>query len=168
MVDDDVYACYALVSTYKRRITNPRDVRQVIETTALCARAAGARIFGFNQAWDVRKFLPQKPVSLTGWVGGAIGIVGRERLYDPQLLLRADIDACLTSLLRHRIIYQDLRFSFPHHRFAGTGGNAVCRSEAQHAREITYLQRKWGAHLHIRRTKTTVRLVVDVPRTQPT
>jgi hypothetical protein len=165
MVDDDVSALYSLVGTYKHRITDPADVVRVVENTAACARGAGAPIFGFNQAWDVRKFLPQKPVSFTGWVGGAVGVVGRAELYDPALLLRADIDACLTALLRYRIIYRDDRFAFVHRRFGGTGGNAVARSEAQHAKEIAYLRAKWGPHLHLTPTKTAIRLVVDVPRT---
>lgn len=166
MVDDDVYALYSLVGVRARRITAPVDVAAVVENAEAIARGAGARIFGFNQAWDVRKFLPMKPLSLTGWIGGAIGVIGRERdLYDPSLRLRADVDACLTSLLKHRFLYQDARFAFAHRRFAGSGGNAVSRSGDQHEREIAYLRRKWGAHLTVRQTKTAVRLVVSVPRT---
>lgn len=78
--------------------------------------------------------------------------------------LRADIDACLTSLLTHRIIYQDLRFAMAHRRFEGTGGNAVSRSSDQHEREIAYLRRKWGAHLTVRIAKTAILLKVNVPR----
>jgi hypothetical protein len=166
MVDDDVYAIYGLVGVRAKRFTQPDEAAQIVENTAACAKAAGARVFGFNQAWDVRKFLPLKPVSFTGWVGGAIGIIGRDLKFDTSLKLRTDIDVCLTSLLKHRIIYQELRFAFAHRRFAGTGGNAVSRSGAQHERELAYLQRKWGAHLHVRTTKTAVRLIVDVPRTQ--
>jgi hypothetical protein len=105
-------------------------------------------------------------VSFTGWVGGTIGVIGRAALFDPNLKLRADIDACLTSLLKHRIIYREERFAFVHRRFGGSGGNAVSRSEAQHARELAYLRAKWGVHLHVQPTKTAIRLVVDVPRTQ--
>lgn len=164
MVDDDVYALYSLVGTRARRLTDPRDVRTVVESTAACAAGAGARIFGFNQAWDVRKFLPMKPLAFTGWVGGAIGVIGRDVAFDTSLKLRADIDACLTSLLRHRLIYQDLRFSFAHRRFEGAGGNAVSRSGNNHEREIAYLQRKWGAHLAVRKSKTAILLKVHVPR----
>ena len=164
MVDDDVSGLYSLVGTHRRRLAQPVDIRRVVENTAHCAAGAGARVFGFSQSWDVRKFLPQKPVALTGWVGGAIGLIGRPAIYDTSLLLRADIDACLTSLLKHRLIYRDDRFGFEHRRFGGTGGNALSRSEAQHAREIAYLKRKWGPHLKTQPTKTTLRLIVDVPR----
>jgi len=166
MVDDDVSALYSVVGTYKRRITDPKDVRLVVENAAHCAAGIGAPIFGFNQAWDVRKFLPQKPLSFTGWVGGAVGVIGRAPLYDPSLLLRADIDACLTALLKYRVIFRDDRFAFVHKRFGGTGGNAVVRSDTQHQNEIRYLRAKWGAHLTLQPTKTAIRLVVHVPRTQ--
>lgn len=165
MVDDDVYQLYSLVGVHARRLTAPADAMAVVWNAARCGRDAGARIFGFNQAWDVRKFLPLKPLALTGWIGGAIGFIGREVKYDTSLRLRADIDACLTSLLQHRIIYQDQRFALAHRRFDGTGGNAVSRSAEQHEREVAYLQRKWGRHLRVRRTKHAIRLIVDVPRT---
>jgi len=163
MVDDDVMALYSLVGVRARRIVDPETVRQVVETTARCAKDAGAKIFGFNQAWDVRKFLPLKPFNFTGWVGGAIGLIGPV-VFDPTLKLRADIDACLQSLLTDRIIWQDLRFAFAHHRFAGAGGNAVSRSHAAHEHEIAYLQRKWGGHLTVRHSKTALLLKVNVPR----
>jgi hypothetical protein len=166
MVDDDVSGCWSIVGLQKHKLWRAADVLQVVANSAHCAREIGARIFGFSQSWDVRKFMPQRPVSFTGWVGGCVGIVGRERLYDPELKLRADIDACLTSLLRHRIIYRDDRFAFEHRRFIGAGGNAVLRSEAQHARELRYLRQKWGAHLTVQQSKTTTRLVVHAPRTQ--
>lgn len=165
MADDDIYACYSVTRERKLSIDRPDDVRAVVECAAECAAGVGARIFGFSQAWDVRKFLPQKPVNLCGWVGGVVGFIGREVRYDQGLLLRADVDACLNSLLRHRIIYQDLRFSFAHKRFSGTGGNAAVRSEGQHQRELSYLLKKWGRHLEVRRTKTAVRLILNVDRT---
>jgi len=164
MVDDDVSGLYSLVGTHRRRMAQPADILRVVENTAHCAAGAGARVFGFSQSWDVRKFMPQKPVCFTGWVGGAIGIIGRPSLYDRSLLLRADIDACLTSLLKHRIIYRDDRFGFEHRRFGGSGGNAASRSSAQHERELAYLLRKWGAHLKVQPAKSTIRLIVDVQR----
>jgi hypothetical protein len=139
--------------------------REVVENTALCAAGAGARIFGFNQAWDVRKFLPMKPVSFTGWVGGAIGVVGRDVQFDTTLKLRADIDACLSSLLKHRIIYQELRFALRASSVRGHRAATPCRGRGRtRARDSAYLQRKWGAHLRVRRSKTAILLKVHVPR----
>lgn len=166
-VDDDVYALIALTGNKIRRITDPATVLQLVENTAECAAGAGAKIWGFNQTWDIRKYKPQKPITLCGWVGGVIGVVGREAKWDTGLKLRADIDACLTSLLKHRITYTDLRFSFAQRRFEGAGGNALQRSSEGHEREIRHLQRKWGTYLSVRRSKTTVLLRVHVQRSRP-
>jgi hypothetical protein len=163
MPDDDIAALYSFVGVSTRRILDPDDVMRVIENSAICARAAGARVFGYNQG-DIRKFEPQKPFSFNNWVGGLIGIIGRELRYDPVCRLHDDVDLCLQSLQKHRIIWQDLRFKFANKIFSGSGGNAVSRSKEQHEKEIAYLKRKWGAHLLVRPAKTTVRLVVNVPR----
>jgi hypothetical protein len=165
MADDDISMLYSLAGVRARRLDDPQVAYDVLETTALCAKAAGARVFGFNQG-DIRKFLPQKPFVLSGWVGGLIGIIGRATRYDPVCKLHDDIDFCLQSLQRDRIIWQDQRFLFSHIRFAGAGGNAGSRSKAQHDSEIAYLRRKWGAHLTVSPAKTTVRLVVHVERSK--
>lgn len=163
MPDDDIHALYSFVGVRTRRITDPADVMRVLENAAMCAKAAGARVFGFNQG-DIRKFEPQKPFSFNSWVGGLIGIIGRDLKYDPFCRLHDDVDLCLQSLMKHRIIWQDLRFKFANKIFAGGGGNAISRSKEQHEKEIAYLKRKWGAHLQVRPAKTTIRLVVNVAR----
>ena len=81
-----------------------------------------------------------------------------------NLLLRADIDFCLQSLLRDRIVLVDGRYSFIHTWFAGGGGNAANRSSDRHEREIAHLKRKWGPYLDHVRAKGTTRVVVKVKR----
>ncbi len=164
MVDDDVKHVYSIVGFYKERFDDPDVAQAIVERSAILAMDAGVRVFGFNQAWDVRKYNPFKPFVLNGWTGGVIGIVGRELRYDTSLLLRADIDFCLQSLVRDRIVLIENRYSFVHDRFAGRGGNAAQRSSERHAREIAYLRRKWGAHLDVRQVKRTTRLIVRVDR----
>ena len=164
---DDLGKCYCLTGTLARQEWDAQVLVRLIRNTAECAEAAGAHIFGFNQAWDVRKYSPMKPFSLVSWVGGAMGFVGGDVRYDQRLLLRADVDACLDSLLRHRLIWQDLRFAFEQRRWAGAGGNARHRSAAQHVLELALLRQKWGRHLTIRETKTAVRLILHVDRQQP-
>lgn len=165
MADDDISMLYGLAGTHARRLDDPQAAREVLEVTAECAHDAGARVFGFNQG-DVRKFLPQKPFALTGWVGGLIGIIGRTVRYDPVCRLHDDIDFCLQNLLQHRIIWQDQRFLFSHVRFIGVGGNAGARSQANHDSEIAYLRRKWGAHLTVQHAKSTILLKVHVERSR--
>ena len=163
-VDDDVTHIYSQVGFHKWRIEDPDTARAIVERLAILAQDAGARIFGFQQAARPLAYANFRPFSMNTWVGGLVGIIGRELRYDPSLLLRADIDFCLQSLMRDRFVMVDGRYSFIHTRFAGKGGNASNRSAERHAQEIAYLKRKWGPYLEEVQAKGTTRLVVKVQR----
>jgi len=164
MVDDDVTHVYSQVGFHKRRIEDADTARAIVERLAILAADAGVRVFGFQQAARPFTYANFKPFSVNTWVGGVIGIIGRELRFDTSLLLRADIDFCLQSLLRDRIVLVDGRYSFIHTRFAGGGGNAANRSSERHEREIAYLRRKWGPYLNVVQAKGTTRLVLKVVR----
>jgi hypothetical protein len=164
MVDDDVHACVSLVGNRLRRITDPQSVMQIVLNTAECAYAAGARVFGFNQAWDVRKYDPWRPIRFTGWVGAVFGVIGRELRFEPLRVHGEDIDLCLQSLLKHRIIWQESRISFMQKRFTNAGGNSINRSADLHEREINFVCKKWGRYVKVQRGKTAIRLIVQVRR----
>lgn len=149
---------------HKHRIEDPDTVRAIVERTAILAQDAGVRIFGYTQAARPLTYANFRPFSLCTWVGGVIGIVGREVRYDTSLLLRADIDFCLQSLLHDRITLVDARYCFIHTRFGGSGGNARQRSSERHEEEIRYLRHKWKGHLDHVAAKGTTRLVVRVER----
>ena len=163
-VDDDVTHVYSQVGFHKWRIEDADTARAIVERLAILAADAGARVFGFQQAARPLTYANFRPFSLNTWVGGVVGIIGRELRFDTSLLLRADIDFCLQSLMRDRFVLVDGRYSFIHTRFAGKGGNARQRSAERHAREIAYLKRKWGPYLEEVQAKGTTRLVVKVRR----
>lgn len=164
IVSDDVTHAYDQTGVHKRRIEDAATCQAIVERLAILARDAGVRVFGFQQAARPLTYKNFKPFQLSSWTGGVIGIIGRELRYDPRLLLRADIDFCLQSLRRDRIVLIDGRYSFIHRRFEGRGGNAANRSAERHAAEISYLRTKWGPYLQAQPSKTTMRLVVRVPR----
>ncbi len=164
MVDDDVTHVYSQVGFHKLRIQDADTARCMVERMAILAADCGARVFGFNQAARPLAYANFRPFSLNTWVGGVVGIIGRELRYDTTLWLRADIDFCLQSLLRDRIVLVDGRYSFIHTRFGGSGGNAAQRSSERHEREIAYLRRKWGPYLDVVQAKGTTRLVLRVQR----
>ncbi|WP_428937786.1 hypothetical protein [Fontivita pretiosa] len=164
MVDDDVTHVYSQVGFHKRRIEDADTARAIVERLAILAADAGVRVFGFQQAARPLTYANFRPFSLNTWVGGLVGIIGRELRYDTSLLLRADIDFCLQSLVHDRIVLVDGRYSFIHTRFAGAGGNAQQRSAERHEQEIRYLKRKWGPYLDVVQAKGTTRLVVRVVR----
>lgn len=163
MVDDDVgyMGVVAGRTTRGARLRDPVIIAQVVANAAHCAQVLGTPVFGFSQTGaDVRKFRPQDPFVLCTWIGGVIGIIGRELRYDTELRLRADIDFCLQALREYRCVYMDSRFAFVHQRFNNTGGNAHQRSGERNAAEIAYLQRKWGKWLRVRPAKGTT--ILDV------
>jgi hypothetical protein len=166
IIDDDVSKVLLLVGQRLRPITRPDSIAQILANAETVARALDTPIFGFNQAWDLRKFTPQDPLHLYGWTGSVVGIIGREINYDPNLLLRADIDLCLQAMRQWRTVFIDLRFAFVHERFTGQGGNAYLRSKKRNEKELQYLQEKWGKWLRVQETKTTTRLLVRVKRRQ--
>lgn len=167
-VDDDVYQLISLVGYSYSKISSPAHAMRVALNTANIAREMGTVVFGFNQAFDVRKFVPQKPFLLHSWAGGVIGIIGRDFRYDPALRLRADIDFCLQVLYDRRITYIENRIAFVHKRFGLTGGNAVNRSAERNQQELDYLQRKWGKYLEVVQSKGTTLLKLHVQRQQKT
>lgn len=168
IVDDDVYQVRSPVGSPTRShvIRDPEAIRQFVENTAEIARGIGAPVFGFDQTGgDTRKFRPQDPMRFCGWVGAAMGIVGREIRFDPELRIRADIDFCLTAQLRRRVIVMDGRFSFIHRkRWSYPGGNSLSRSGKRNQAELAYLQRKWGEWITVQNSATTTRIVVNVER----
>ncbi len=164
MVDDDVTHVYDQTGFHKRRIEDPDIARAIVERLAILAQDAGVRVFGFQQAARPLTYANYRPFSVNTWVGGIVGVIGRELRYDTSLLLRADIDFCLQSLMFDRFVLVDGRYSFIHTRFAGSGGNARQRSAERHEQEIRYLRRKWGPYLDVVQAKGTTRLVVRVVR----
>lgn len=163
-IDDDITHAYSQVGFHKRRIEDPREAHAMVERMATIAMDAGVRVFGFNQEARPLTYANFNPFSLNHWVGGIVGVIGRELRYDTSLLLRADIDFCLQSLMHDRFILLDRRYSFIHTRFGGAGGNARQRSSDRHSKEIAYLRRKWAPYLEEVAAKGTTRLVVRVPR----
>ena len=55
MADDDISHVWCLLGTSRKRaIRDPVAIMQILENAEMIARAIGAHVFGFNQAWDVR------------------------------------------------------------------------------------------------------------------
>ena len=148
-VDDDVQMVVSLVGYRPTRYSDPGDIAKIVSNAANVCRDLNLAIFGFNQSWDIRKFNPLKPIKLNSWVGGVIGFCGRGVRYDTRLKMRADVDVCMQSLLKQRIVYTEDRFSFIQTRFALAGGNAVNRSESREKEELGKLMSKWGGYVKI-------------------
>jgi len=160
---DDVHEVRLLAgrTSHSAMLRDTESVMQILQNAEICARGLGTPIFGFSQnGGDVRKFRPFDPFVLPTWVGGVMGIIGREYRYDTTLLLRADIDFCLQVLLKHRVIFMDNRFAFVHARFNNAGGNSHMRTGERNRQELEYLKRKWGHWLKYSQGKEVLRLLI--------
>jgi hypothetical protein len=164
MLDDDIDCIYEQ-SRYKRNnILNPAHCMAILERTAIASNDAGCKLFGFAQMPDPRNYYPYKPIVFHMWIGGVIGVHGKTLQWDQNLILRADIDACLQSLLKDRILWVDNRYSFCHKRFEGKGGNNTNRTAQRHKKEIAELKTRWGGYIQEKKAQGVIRLQVKVKR----
>lgn len=152
MADDDI--SHLWINSRKRgvRINDPETILQIIFNTAQCAKDIGTSCFGFSQAWDVRKYDATQPFQLDTWVGGVLGVIGRDISFVNQKF-KVDIDFCLRTLMKDRIIWRDNRFAFVQERDTNRGGNSLYRTAEAVERELMYLESKWGKYFKRRLTK---------------
>lgn len=160
MLDDDISKLYNFSGDLTREC-DMDEVAHAVEACCQMATDAGAGIFGFNQK-DIRQFNPTNPFSLTGWVGGAIGVCNTGVKWDENLRCKCDIDACLRELMIRRIIWKDNRYGFVQKRDSNTGGNALNKTSEQVERELSYLQAKWGKHIKIDRDTYTTNISISI------
>lgn len=165
-IDDDVEYLWCNVGRTGRRIDDPKGIMQVVENAAHIAEELGTSVFGFNQAYDVRKIRTCDPFSVTGWAGTAIGVVGRDVKFDESLKTQADIDFCLRVLLKKRFIWIDSRYCFAGAMFNQSGGSSLIRTAQEYERQMKIVLDRWNPWLEFRKGKTTNRLIVNVPRRQ--
>jgi hypothetical protein len=163
MADDDIVSLDILCVIRSYSIYDPEKIRQIIYSTAMCAKDIGTSCFGFNQCWDVRKYRAYEPFLITGWVGGVIGVIGR-RIKFVDNWFKTDIDFCLRTLLKDRIIWKDNRYSFVQGRDRNKGGNSTFRTIEKVERELEYLENMWGKHFIRSLSATGETIKLNVPR----
>jgi hypothetical protein len=165
MADDDIKGCVSLVALRRKRLL-PEEIMAMLENTAYCAAGAGAGIFGWHQRADPRLLARNNPIAFTHWVGGVLGVVGREPRWDELLTCKCDIDACLREFLERRIVWQDSRFCFEQERDTNLGGNSLFRTEERIRAERRYLKSKWKGHIVFEEYKSQDRVSIRVDRKQ--
>jgi hypothetical protein len=177
---DDTLQFHALIGWAPRRIRDPQQAMSVVRNAAQCAKDAGAKLFGFGANPNPICYEPCRPIKLSRWIGSPFGMLhGIDIRFDERLALMQDVDFCLQSLLKHRIIWCDSRFATTGIALNNAGGNAHLRSEAAYEKERRLLKQKWGPYIRFdtvanhssKRYKegkpsTTLQTYVHVPRTQ--
>lgn len=163
MVDDDIIAVYGLMNKNAVVYRDTETIREILESNAIMALDAGCKVFGFNQMWDVRKYSATQPFSFNTWLGGVIGIIGREHRFI-NLSFKVDADMCLKSLLADRILWCNNMYSFAQGRDKNRGGNSLFKTEERVQQEKAVLTEIWGSHIQFKKNKAGESLSLRVPR----
>lgn len=164
MVDDDIFVCYCISGYRARRVKHDKLI-EIIVNTAIMAKDAGVGVFGFTQS-DIRKFNGTEPFTLCSWVGGVIGVIGKETRFRNDKF-KVDIDFCLQHLLTDRFILVDNRYYFAQYRDNNKGGNSEFRSKDSYEQSTKSLKDKWGKYVQIRHGKgSQISIKLNVPRKQ--
>ena len=164
MIDDDISCLYSLTKETSERIEDPEAVLQVLINTSVMADDLGVCCFGFNQS-DIRKYNSAEPFKFNGWVGGCIGVIGRDYSFRDDKF-KVDIDFCLKNLLYERIIFVDYRYLFSQKRDNNAGGNALFRSDDDYQKSLRLLLRKWSPYLKKKEKKGQISLITNISRRQ--
>ena len=165
MIDDDLRYCYSLTGYRTRRIKSPTEVVQIIINTAVMAKESGAKCFGFSQT-DIRKYHETDPFNLCTWVGGVIGVIGRDLKFRDDKY-KVDIDFCLQNLLVNRIVWCDSRYTFAQERDNNIGGNSSFRNKEEFNKSVDTLKEKWGNYIRVKDSgKSQITINLNVKRKQ--
>lgn len=166
MADDDIRHVRCAVGENGYILDYPEDVFMVLFQAMVCADDLGVGVFGFNQkSADVRKYNADLPFKLNSWIGGVIGVIGRDIRFSSNKF-KTDIDFCLRNLLKKRIVWVDERYSFIQVRIKNKGGNSKFRTKDKVEEEIKGLKQQWKGHFKLSRTKSGTKVKLDVKRRQ--
>ena len=143
---DDIHQARCLVGWRARAYRDPELIRGLLESTAVCARDAGAYLFGFGHHVVPTYLYNDKPFSLNAYVRELYGFRrGHGLRADKNVEQHYDVDVALQALLKHRIIWRDDRWVFDAQPLgAGKGGEAGVRTQEAVDHAARAMVDKWG------------------------
>lgn len=148
--DDDLVGVKVLTGS-GRTLTNPEDIRDVIENSMVACADLGLTTFCFSRVANPivldPDLIPVRPIQPVFGLWGVMG-AARRRRYDESLRSRADLDWTLRTLLEDRIVYADMRFYFDFgSSFTNPGGNSGLVTAEDFEAAALALKQRWGKHV---------------------
>lgn len=147
MVDDDCKAFTRLyVSAGELADMNADEAYEIIQYIGNCAKLAGCYLFGINTNVNPIAYSGLKPIRLTGFLNGTIGLLEGSELYFPQSAGLVD-DYFVSGLNAYiyRKCWIDDRFSVKcADTFVAQGGSAMTRTLDQEERDTLFLRKVFG------------------------
>ena len=146
IVADDIRQMRSLVGWRARTYRDPDLIAGLLETTAICARDAGAYLFGFGHHMVPTYLNNDRPFALNAYVRELYGFRrGHGLVADEHVEQHYDVDVALQSLLKHRIIWRDDRFVFDSQLLgSAAGGEAGVRTPEAVEHAAKAMVAKWG------------------------
>ena len=143
---DDIRCMRCLVGWRARTYRDPELLRGLLDVTAVCARDAGAYLFGFGHHMVPTYLNNDRPFALNAYVREVYGFRrGHELRGDENVEQHYDVDVALQSLLKHRIIWRDDRFVFDSQLLGSArGGEGGVRTQEAVDHAARAMVAKWG------------------------
>lgn len=178
MIDDDLMGVVPLLAKRQRRVTDPRIIRQVIESGHHAAADLNLGVFCWSRDSNpIGRDNVGNPVRLLAPIANSFGIRGpaRRRRFDAGLRIGEDFDFTMQTLLHDRVVLCDCRWYFDHGPvYSGTGGTSGTYRDEDVAAVAGRLRERWGRWIPPHRTErerqmaeTGLMLRMDVPRRNP-
>lgn len=168
MFDDDIIGIQCMAGPRSRKMDNETEVPIVIGNLIQCAIDAEVSLFGLSQNARADRYSRNEPIALNKWVGGVVGVIGKDVLWDERLTFKCDVDVTLSELMRSRIVYTECRFAPLQQRDTNIGGNSIHRTKDRIEKEKEYLGRKWGDFLSLTgQSVTQEKIAIKVKRRAP-
>lgn len=164
MLDDDITCFYCLTGAKSKRITEPDVILEILVNTAIMAKDIKTNCFGFSQT-DIRKYKATDPFNLCTWVGGVIGVIGKNQRFRNDKY-KVDIDFCLQSLLNKRIVFQNCMYWAAQMRDNNIGGNSEFRTSEEYNKSLDSLKEKWGNYVKVYEKHSQKQIKLNVGRKQ--
>jgi len=156
-VDDDISGMIYMMTVSSRR-SKIRDIPRILEiwmSSFVAARDIGSGLFYYAQTPIPSKRRSYIPFSLRNWghddMMGYLDPLGVR--CDETLLVKEDIDICLTNIAKNKVAFQDNRYavlasSYSTNRVGGdTGGPAATRLTSTEHDAVSFLKVKWGENI---------------------
>ena len=121
-IDDDFHGLVPMMRWQSVLITDPMDIAAVLWETFISANDSDCGMFGYLTDANILYRNCHAPVLLRSWVQSVVGFMDRSLSFDVRLSQSEDIEICLNSLIKKRILWVDYRWSFKRGRYGAPGG----------------------------------------------
>ena len=143
-LDDDLLGMIPVMQWKTAMVSDPQDIVAIFWESYISCNDSGAKIFGYAQKPGPQFRYSRNPIALRGWLRAISGILDPSLVYDDQMYVMEDVDICLQSQAKDRIIWQDLRWAPMLLPNWTTGGIAHTRTEERRQLAFTRINARWG------------------------